>query len=363
MSIQEPIKLKDLMETGAFFTVNTDQMNDGPETTEEDVEYNKNLLNFMNMQVAGFEDEDSYVDGQPFEIIASKMEHLTRDGGIKKRILREGYGEKPKDAEIVRINYNAYIEYNAEPFDSTYARKKVHQFIVNNGEVLLGLDIAVQSMRINEKSQFLMQPMYAYGKLGCLQRVPPDTEVMFEIELIQIVNVSAASKFETLSIDEQKKFDVVYEYCLALCAKAKDLYAKNVHSAIREYNSAASKLEFCQLDTYEDQVKQQELLLRLYSNLLVAHAKVEEPRRGCVNFNKIRELVKGTDIKVTAKMYFNNAKCLRMLGDYELARKRLDQAHRMEPKNPDILNEYILLDKAVREDREKTTEIAKKFLK
>lgn len=254
------------------------------------------------------------------------------------------------------------MEYNAEPFDSTYARGKPFQMSVNCGEVIIGLDIAIQSMKLNEKSQFLIQPMYAYGQLGCLQRVPPNTEVLFEVELKQIVDVSAASRFDTLPNEDKKKFTYVYDYCLALCAKGKDLYSKNVNGAIREYNAAVSKLELCQLDTYEDQEKHQELLLRLYSNLLVAYTKIEEPKKGCINFNRICELVKGTDIKITAKMYFNNAKCLRMLGEFNLAKKRLEIAEKLEPKNPEILNEMIALDRDIMKSRQEQIQMGKALL-
>lgn len=325
MSVREPIKLKDLLEEGAVFNIDFDAGKDPDEETEEDRKYKDNLSKFINLEMLGedFQDEDTYIEGQPFEIIASKMENLTPDGSIKKRIIREGYGDKPPDLAIVRVHYNAYIEFSPEPFDSTYARNRPHQFSVNNGEVIIGLDVAVQSMQLNEKSQFLIIPEFAYGKLGCLNRVPSNAEVLFEIELLETVNVAAATTFQTLPEEKQKQFTYVYDYCLALCAKGKDLFGKNIKAAIREYNTAVGKLEMAQLEDYNDQLKQQELLLKLYTNLLVCYTKIEEPKKGCINFNKISELVQGTDIKISAKCYFNNAKCLRLLGDYGLAKKKV----------------------------------------
>ncbi|CAH1119747.1 unnamed protein product [Phaedon cochleariae] len=362
-TLEEPIKLKDLMEDGAIFTIKAQDGENADEPNEEDDEYEKNVLNFLNMQVAGeFADDDTYVEGTPFEKISQKMIKLLGNGAIKKRILRDGYGEKPQDGSLVRIHYNAYIELTAEPFDSTYARKKPHQFTINAGEVIPGLDISVQSMRIHEKSQFLIRPEYAYGPLGCLNRVPANTEVLFEIELSEIVNVGASTTFLTLPNDEQKQFSNVYQYCLALCAKAKDLYNKDIKLSIREYNTAVGRLEVCHLADYEDQKKQQELLLKLYSNLLVCYTRVEEPKKGCINFNKIRELVKGTDLKISAKCYFNNAKCIRMLGDYDRAKERLDIAYKMEPHNADILNEMVNLDNERKTYHKKQIELSKAML-
>ncbi|XP_018579562.1 inactive peptidyl-prolyl cis-trans isomerase shutdown [Anoplophora glabripennis] len=364
MSIKEPIKLKDLVEEGAVFDVNLDDLKEHDSDTE-DAEYQQNISKFANLQLLGedLQDEDTYFEGQPFEIISAKMDNLLQDGSIKKRIIREGYGEKPPDLAIVRVHYNAYVEYNPEPFDSTYARNRPHQFSINNGEVIIGLDIAVQSMKLNEKSQYIIQPEFAYGRLGCLNRVPANAEVLFEVELVEVVNVGAATAFQHLPEEAQKKFTNVYDYCLALCAKGKDLFSKNIKAAIREYNTAVGKLEMAQLEVYEDQLKQQELLLRLYTNLLVCYTKIEEPKRGCINFNKIKELVQGTNIKISAKCYFNNAKCLRMLGDLDLAKRRLEVAYKLEPKNPDILNEMIVLENEKNNEKKREIEMSKALVK
>lgn len=353
-----------LLKDGVTFTTSCNVLREGEDYTEDDREYEENLANFANLQVVGEElqDEDTYVEGQPFEVIGSKMTNLISNGKIKKRIIRTGYSNKPTDGAIVRVHYNAYIEYSAEPFDSTYARKKYHQFQVNNGQVLICLDMAVQSMLLNEKAQFLVAPDYAYGVLGCLNRVPPNSEVLFEIELLEIVDIGATLGFEALTPEEKKNFKNIYEFCLALCAKGKDLYRKNIKAAIKEYNIAVGHLENSTVDTYEDQVSQQELLLKLYSNLLVCCTKEEEPKKGCMNFNKIKEMVKGTDKEISAKVYFNNAKCLRMLGEYNLAKKRLEMARKKEPKNIDILNEFIILDQELKEYKKKEIQLSKALI-
>ena len=41
-------------------------------------------------------------------------------------------------------------------------------------EVIPGWEIAVKSMRRNERSQFLISPEYAFGEMGCPPRIPPN---------------------------------------------------------------------------------------------------------------------------------------------------------------------------------------------
>lgn len=113
-----------------------------------------------------FEDEDTYTEGQPFETLAAKMENVTEDGLVKKRILRKGIGDQIPHLAQVTIDYNAYVEYNDEPFDSTYVRKHPFTFKLNEGGVLPGMNAAVETMRMNEKAQFLIGYQYAFGPHG-----------------------------------------------------------------------------------------------------------------------------------------------------------------------------------------------------
>ena len=95
----------------------------------------------------------------------------------------------------MRVHYNGYLEYADEPFDSTRLRGRQQQFTLGKGrlllslqhlsqcvcvcvccagEVIAGLEVAVRSMRRNERSQFLISSNYAFGKMGCPPRIPPN---------------------------------------------------------------------------------------------------------------------------------------------------------------------------------------------
>ncbi|XP_030763019.1 inactive peptidyl-prolyl cis-trans isomerase shutdown [Sitophilus oryzae] len=359
------INLKELTTTGTTFHIDpvADIMEDDSDDEVSKDAYETEMLKHAKMECMGeFEDEDVYDPTEPFETFSSKMTNLIENGDIKKRVLREGYGDKPEDKSIVKVHYNAYTEHNAEPFDCTYGRKKPHIFTLGQGEVIPGLDIAVASMKINEKSQFLVKPAYAYGEFGCMDRIPPNSSVLFEIELIEIIESSAAEHYENLPQEKRTEFSEVYKYCMSQCAKAKDLFGRSIISAIKQYNMAVSALENAVLSEYEDQVKQQELLYKLYSNLLVCYTKVEEPKKACINFNKINQMVQGSDMKISAKAYYNNAKCLRMLGDYSLAKRRLQCAYKLNPKNPEILQEFKIIDEKQRIYKEKEQIMASAFI-
>lgn len=342
---------------GVIFEVGTSDF--PPE--ESDTSYQSDeVLDYNKLECLGLIDEETY-SSEPFTALGEKMTNVTSDGKIKKKIIREGYGEAPKEGQEVTIQYNAYLEYSDEPFDSTYIRKKPTTFAVGDGNVLLGIDEAVRSMKTNEKAQFLIHYDYAYGKMGCLGRIPSEATVLFEIELLKYFNSEALCWFDKLSDEEQKEFKNVYKYSQAICLKAKELVKSNIKLAIREYNRIAAKLEHSQLQNTEEQEKQHELLLKIYTNLVVCNMKINEPRKTCINANKIFKLVTGTDLKIPAKVYFNVAKAYRLLCEYDQAEKYLDKAKKMESNSTAIAEEQIILDKAKTESFQLERNMAKKM--
>lgn len=360
--IPEGITLQKLAKEGCEFSVPLDPETETDVNKEEELNVQSEMMNYLNLNCLGGDDQ-TYEETEPFEKIAEGMKSIYDDGKIKKRILRDGYGELPPKNAIVKIDYNAYIEYSAEPFDSTYARKRRHEFILQNGEVLPGLDMAVASMKLNEKSQFLVAPELAYGKLGCLGRIGPDATILFEIELHQIVDSGAAHSFSSLPEEEQNNFENVFKYCLSLCNVARDKFKRNIKDAIYNYNQAVSKLENFVLNDYSQQEKQQDLLLRLHQNLLVCYTKNNEPKKGCMTATRIYRIVDGTTVKLPAKVYFCHAKCLRSLGEYQHAQRKLRQAQKLEPKNPDICNEYVLLQEQIDKHKQSEQKMAQAFVK
>lgn len=308
-------------------------------------------LAYDGLEVLTLVDEKMYC-GESFEDIGSEMEDVTPDGKVKKRIIRNGYGNVPLEGCEVSIDYNAYNEYADTPFDSTYIRKRPHTFKLGSGNVIAGLDIAVKTMLINEKAQFLFHYDYAYGAMGCLDRIPPKSTVLFEIELKKSLNIEAIASYNQLNEEKRNEFAELYKYAQAVCLKTKELVNRNVKAAIKEYNIIATKLENSILDNYEEQEKQQKLLLRIYTNLLICYLKVDLPKKACTEANKINQIVKGNGFPLCAKVYFNHARALRMLNDFERAKQKLKQAQSLEPNNSSIAEEFVILEKEWSEARE-----------
>ena len=74
-------------------------------------------------------------------------------------------------------------------FDEVYDMKNrdtipPFTFALNNGSIIAGLDEAVKSMKVGEVAIVHVIPDYAYGRLGCPPRIPANSDLIFEVELV-----------------------------------------------------------------------------------------------------------------------------------------------------------------------------------
>ncbi|XP_057701845.1 peptidyl-prolyl cis-trans isomerase FKBP5 [Corythoichthys intestinalis] len=119
---------------------------------------------------------------------------MKKDQGIIKVVKRQGIdGELPMIGDRVTIHYTGKF-LNGKKFDCSRERKESFSFNVGKGQVLKAWDIGVLSMRRGEVCTLLCKPEYAYGSAGNPSKIPPNSSVLFEIELLKF-------KGETLTDD------------------------------------------------------------------------------------------------------------------------------------------------------------------
>merc|ERR1712042_200228 len=223
------------------------------------------------------DDNDSDPDGQePFETLATKMENLTEDGGVKKRMKKPGGGEAVMDGALVHIHYNGYLEHHDEPFDSTRLRNKKTVVQLDKGHLIPGLEIGIKSMKMNEVSCFLITHPYAFGDMGCPPRVPPQSMVFFEVELIHFHDEAKIAEFDNLPPEEMKKYHYVYPAAEERWKEGKAQYAAGrLRAALKTFTLAYADLEACHMETEEEQKNQQTLVFTLLKNIGVVAMKLK----------------------------------------------------------------------------------------
>ncbi|KAN0047392.1 hypothetical protein ACTA71_001774 [Dictyostelium dimigraforme] len=118
---------------------------------------------------------------------------ITPDNGITKVINKNGIGNNfPFDGDQI------YIKYFGKTIDGTIfednRNKSSYSFILGGlGESIKAFNYAIKSMRKGEISTFTIRSKYAFGTIGNGDLIPPNSTVIYEIELISFSNSSDIS--------------------------------------------------------------------------------------------------------------------------------------------------------------------------
>jgi len=128
--------------------------------------------------------EAAIAEGKKFlEENAKKDGVQITESGIQYVVVTEGEGEKPQATDTVTVHYKGTF-LNGETFDSSYERNEPAVFPLNR--VISGWTEGVQLMSIGSKYTFTIPSDLAYGPNGNPPRIPGNSVLQFEIELLEI---------------------------------------------------------------------------------------------------------------------------------------------------------------------------------
>ncbi|MBN2341504.1 MAG: FKBP-type peptidyl-prolyl cis-trans isomerase [Deltaproteobacteria bacterium] len=109
---------------------------------------------------------------------------VTTESGLQYKILSEGDGPKPTLEDRVSVHYTGTLVDGTE-FDSSKKRNRPATFPV--GRVVKGWTEALQLMPVGSKWQLFIPPDLGYGERGAGSKIEPNSALIFEIELLDIV--------------------------------------------------------------------------------------------------------------------------------------------------------------------------------
>ena len=105
----------------------------------------------------------------------------TTDSGLQYKVLLEGTGNSPAATDRVTVHYEGTLT-DGTVFDSSYDRGQPIDFGLN--QVIRGWTEGVQLMKEGAKYKFFIPSELAYGERGN-SAIPPDSDLIFEIELFK----------------------------------------------------------------------------------------------------------------------------------------------------------------------------------
>jgi FKBP-type peptidyl-prolyl cis-trans isomerase FklB len=114
---------------------------------------------------------------------AKKDGVTTTASGLQYKVVKSGTGASPKLSDTVSVHYQGTL-IDGTIFDSSIQRGQPISFPV--GGVIQGWVEALQLMKVGDKWQLFIPANLAYGDHSPTPAIPPNSVLIFEVELLGI---------------------------------------------------------------------------------------------------------------------------------------------------------------------------------
>ena len=112
-------------------------------------------------------------------------EMVTLKSGLKYQDLREGAGRRAGPMRMVTVDYVGWLE-DGTKFDSSYDDGRPFLFSIGAGSVIKGWDEGVAGMREGGKRRLIIPSKLGYGARGAGKVIPPNSTLIFDVELLEV---------------------------------------------------------------------------------------------------------------------------------------------------------------------------------
>ena len=105
---------------------------------------------------------------------------------VKIEDLIEGTGKAAERGALITAHYRGRLEDGTE-FDSSYKRGEPFQIVLSNNRVIQGWILGLKGMKTGGKRKLWVPAELAYGERQIGNMIPPNSNLIFEIELLEVL--------------------------------------------------------------------------------------------------------------------------------------------------------------------------------
>jgi len=97
-----------------------------------------------------------------------------------------GTGQTAKAGETVTVNYVGVLYKNGKEFDSSWSRNQPFTTALSNGSVIPGWVQGIPGMKVGGRRELIIPASLAYGKQGSPPTIPPNSPLVFVVDLLSV---------------------------------------------------------------------------------------------------------------------------------------------------------------------------------
>ena len=97
-----------------------------------------------------------------------------------------GDGKEAVKGALIQTQYRGFLA-DGTQFDSSYDRGKPFQCVIGTGRVIKGWDQGIMGMKVGGKRKLFVPAHLAYGERQIGEHISPNSDLSFEIELLEVL--------------------------------------------------------------------------------------------------------------------------------------------------------------------------------
>ena len=146
-----------------------------------------------------------------FTFILILLSQITWAADLQIKNNIEGVGAEIVNHSKIKVHYIGMLE-DGTKFDSSHDRGEPFSFQIGLRQVIKGWETGIIGMKVGGKRTLIIPPELGYGERGAGELIPPNSTLVFDIEIIDIkppsYNLITTDEIQNLLKDNYKFIDI-----------------------------------------------------------------------------------------------------------------------------------------------------------